>query len=139
MPATAGSRAWTASTSAAIAAWNASAETVPSVPGIRDRRRWENTGPSAVNRTAATRRFVPPASTTTTGAEVAGAADEKERHESIIRRDDGPPAIAASASPSNARITATRSSRVGVKPYSFKKACIFSFMFFSSRPWHAEL
>ena len=128
MPATAGSNARTASTSAAIAAWNASAETVPSVPGIRDRRRCENTGPSGVNRTAATRRFVPPASTTTTGAEVAGTTDEKERHESIIRRDDGAPAIAASASLSNARITASRSSRVGAKPLSFRNSWIIPFM-----------
>ena len=81
-----------------------------------------------MNRTTATRRFVPPASTTMTGAEVAGATEEKGRHESIIRRDDGAPAIAAAASRSNARITATRSSRVGAKPISFRNACIFSFI-----------
>ena len=62
------------------------------------------------------------------GAEAAGATEEKGRHESIIRRDDGAPAIAASASRSNARITATRSSRVGAKPISFRNACIFSFI-----------
>ena len=47
-------------------------------------------------------------------------------------------AIAASASPSNARITATRSARAGAKPTFFRNACVFSFILISSTMAHGR-